>query len=267
MKHLISIDDLTEKDIETLFNCVDKIKNNLYISYKESLKGKILTNLFYEPSTRTSSSFHAAMLKLGGEVLSINEINYSSVSKGENLQDTIRTMGCYSDIIVLRSQNAGDAKLAAEVSEVPIINAGDGKGEHPTQTLLDLYTIYENFSRIKNLTITFVGDIVNGRTVHSLSKSLKNTCEINYCETYNSDKLPKSDVYYLTRVQKERGSTGSYQLTEEHVKEMPDNCIVMHPFPRNEEIPRWFDDDSRAKYFEQMKNGLYIRMALLMLYK
>ena len=129
MNHLISIDDLSEKDIEVLFDRVGSIKNKLlYLLFKDALKGKILTNLFYEPSTRTSSSFHAAMLKLGGEVLSVNEINYSSVSKGENLQDTIRTMGCYSDIIVLRSQNEGDAKLAAEVSEVPIINAGDGKG-------------------------------------------------------------------------------------------------------------------------------------------
>ena len=268
MNHLISIDDLSEKDIEVLFDRVGSIKNKLlYLLFKDALKGKILTNLFYEPSTRTSSSFHAAMLKLGGEVLSINEINYSSVSKGENLQDTIRTMGCYSDIIVLRSQNEGDAKLAAEVSEVPIINAGDGKGEHPTQTLLDLYTIYENFSRIKNLTITFVGDIVNGRTVHSLAKALENKCDINYCETYDVDKLPKSDVYYLTRVQKERGSTGSYKLTEQHIKEMSQHCIVMHPFPRNEEIPMWFDNDSRAKYFNQMKNGLYIRMALLLSYK
>ena len=161
IKHLVSIEDLSFDDIEVLFNCTDNLKNDSYI-YKDSLRGKILTNLFYEPSTRTSSSFHTAMLKLGGEVLSINEINYSSVSKGENLQDTIRTMGCYSDIIVLRSQNVGDAKLAAEVSEVPIINAGDGKGEHPTQTLLDLYTIHENFGRMKDLTITFVGDIVNG---------------------------------------------------------------------------------------------------------
>ena len=267
MKHLVSIEDLSYSDIEVLFNRTSILKKELPSMYNHTLLGKILTNLFYEPSTRTSSSFHTAMLKLGGEVLSINEINYSSVSKGENLQDTIRTMGCYSDIIVLRSQNEGDAKLAAEVSEVPIINAGDGKGEHPTQTLLDLYTIQENFGRIKDLTITFVGDIVNGRTVHSLSKSLKKDCEINYCETYDFDKLPKSDVYYLTRVQKERGSKGSYQLTKEHVKEMPKNCIVMHPFPRNEEIPKWFDDDPRAKYFDQMKNGLYVRMSLLLTYK
>ena len=179
MFHLVSVNDLSDTEIRILFNRTDTIKKNLYI-YKNELEGKILTNLFYEPSTRTSSSFHAAMLKLGGEVLSINEITYSSVSKGENLQDTIRTIGCYSDIIVLRSQNAGDAKLAAEVSEVPIINAGDGKGEHPTQTLLDLYTIHENFGRIRDLTITFVGDIVNGRTVHSLSKVLEKKCKVNY---------------------------------------------------------------------------------------
>jgi aspartate carbamoyltransferase catalytic subunit len=266
IKHLISIDDLEIQDIQLLFSFTEKIKK-VPKKFRNKLKNKILTNLFYEPSTRTSSSFASAMYKLGGNVISINDVNYSSVAKGENLEDTIVTMGNYSDIIILRSKNAGDAKMAAEVSTVPIINAGDGNGEHPTQTLLDLYTIYEKFGRIKNLTITFVGDIVNGRTVHSLSKSLEDTCKINYCETYNIDKLPKSDVYYLTRVQKERGSIGSYQLTEEHVKEMLDNCIVMHPFPRNEEIPRWFDHDSRAKYFEQMKNGLYIRMALLMLYK
>ena len=165
-------------------------------------------------------------------------------------------------MIVLRSRNSGDAQIAANVSDVPIINAGDGTGEHPTQTLLDLYTIQENFGKIKDLTITFVGDIVNGRTVHSLSKVLKN-CQVNYCDTYDLDKLPKSDVYYLTRVQKERGSKGSYQLTKEHVEQMPEDCIVMHPFPRNNEIQKWFDYDPRAKYFKQMKNGLFVRMALL----
>ena len=266
MQHLISISDLSKEEIEILFYRTKSIKcnSNQFQSY---LNNKILTNLFYEPSTRTSSSFAAAMYKLGGEVITINEINYSSVAKGENLQDTIRTMSCYSDIIVLRSQNAGDAKIASEVSEVPIINAGDGNGEHPTQTLLDLYTIYEKFDRIKDLTITFVGDIINGRTVHSLSKVLETQCDVNYCETYDIDKLPKSDIYYLTRVQKERGSEGSYQLTKEYIQEMPEECIVMHPFPRNEEIPSWFDSDPRAKYFEQMKNGLYIRMSLLMSYK
>ena len=266
MKHLISITDLTIEEIEILFYHVENIKNNSR-PYRNYLNNKILTNLFYEPSTRTSSSFAAAMYKLGGEVISINEINYSSVSKGENLRDTIRTMSCYSDIIVLRSQNAGDAKIASEVSDVPVINAGDGNGEHPTQTLLDLYTIHDKFNRIKNLTITFVGDIINSRTIHSLSKILEPQCDVNYCETYDINKLPKSDIYYLTRVQKERGSKGSYKLTKEHIQKMPKECIVMHPFPRNEEIPSWFDSDPRAKYFEQMNNGLYIRMALLMTYK
>ena len=273
LKHLVSIDDLNDMEIQKLFHLTYNLKNRHSEYHSRILNeasfstGKVLANLFYEPSTRTSSSFAAAMYRLGGNVISINDVNYSSVAKGENLLDTIRTMGCYSDIIVLRSRNAGDAKLAAEVSEVPIINAGDGKGEHPTQTLLVLYTIYEHFGRIKNLTITFVGDIVNGRTVHSLSKFLERKCVINYCKTYDIDKLPKSDIYYLTRVQKERGSTGSYQLTKEHVKEMPENCIVMHPFPRNEEIPKWFDVDPRAKYFDQMKNGLYMRMSLLLSYK
>ena len=267
MQHLVSIGDLTESQIDILFNRVEDIKNNPR-RLKYILHDKILANLFYEPSTRTSSSFAAAMYRLGGNVISINDVNYSSVSKGENLPDTIQTMASYSDIIVLRSQNSGDALKATEVSEVPIINAGDGNGEHPTQTLLDLYTIYQNKNRLRDLTITFVGDIVNGRTVHSLSKFLEkdNTCY--YCHTYD-DLRPylNSDIIYLTRVQKERGSEGSYQLTKEDIKEMSEDCIVMHPFPRNQEIPRWFDSDPRAKYFDQIKNGLYMRMALLMTYK
>ena len=266
MNHFISINDLDFEEIKIIFSRVEYIKRDS-TKFRRYLNNKILTNLFYEPSTRTSSSFAAAMYRLGGDVIPINEINYSSVVKGETLEDTIVTMGNYSDIIVLRSKTAGDAKKAAKVSIVPIINAGDGNGEHPTQTLLDLYTIYERFDRIKNLTITFVGDIKNSRTIHSLSKFLEKRCVINYCETYDIDKLPKSDVYYLTRVQRERGSKGSYKLTKKHVQKMPDECIVMHPFPRNEELPQWFDSDPRAKYFEQIKNGLYIRMSLLMSYK
>jgi len=266
MNHFISINDLDFEEIKIIFSRVEYIKRDS-TKFRRYLNNKILTNLFYEPSTRTSSSFAAAMYRLGGDVIPINEINYSSVVKGETLEDTIVTMGNYSDIIVLRSKTAGDAKKAAKVSIVPIINAGDGNGEHPTQTLLDLYTIYERFDRIKNLTITFVGDIKNSRTIHSLSKILEKRCVINYCETYDIDKLPKSDVYYLTRVQRERGSKGSYKLTRKHVEKMPDECIVMHPFPRNEEIPRWFDNDPRARYFDQIKNGLYVRMSLLMSYK
>ena len=172
MQHLVSIDDLSESDIQILFYRIEDIKNSPQ-RLKYHLNDKILANLFYEPSTRTSSSFAAAMFKLGGNVISINDVNYSSVSKGENLEDTIKTMGLYADMIALRSQNAGDAQKAAEVSEVPIINAGDGNGEHPTQTLLDLYTIWESFKKIDNLTITMMGDLKNGRTIHSLLHSLK----------------------------------------------------------------------------------------------
>ena len=171
-------------------------------------------------------------------------------------------MANYADIIALRSKNKGDAKLASEVSSVPIINAGDGNGEHPTQTLLDLYTIYKKFGRIKDLVVTFVGDIENGRTVHSLDKALIGSTKY-FIPTYDKKIWPESDVYYLTRVQRERGSKGSYSMKKEHIHHIQENSIVMHPFPRNEEIPPWFDNDPRAKYFEQMKNGLYVRMAIL----
>ena len=171
--HLISIDDLDCTQVQKIFQSTEKIKQNPS-KYQKKLRGSILSNLFYEPSTRPSSSFHAAMCKLGGDVISINEITYSSVAKGENLEDTIVTMGNYSDIIVLRSKTAGDAQRAAMVSTVPIINAGDGNGEHPTQTLLDLYTIWEKYKKTYGLTITFLGDIENGRTVHSLHRALEN---------------------------------------------------------------------------------------------
>lgn len=258
MKHLTSLNDWDLGNYKDFFNLVDTFKSGIH----NNIKNKILCNLFYEPSTRTSSSFASAMWRIGGQVISINDVTYSSVSKGENLEDTIITMGNYCDIIALRSKTAGDAHKAAEVSSVPIINAGDGNGEHPTQTLLDLYTIWEKFGRIDDLKITFVGDIDNGRTVHSLNKSLKN-CTKHFKETFDKSIWPASDVYYLTRVQKERGSEGSYSMRKEHIKHIPKDAIVMHPFPRNEEIPRWFDNDPRAKYFKQMKNGLFVRMALL----
>ena len=260
MQHLVQLNKI---DFISIFKLANTIKS-VPTEFQESLKGKIITNLFYEPSTRTSSSFASAMYKLGGQVISINDVNYSSVSKGENLEDTIITMSNYCDLIVLRSQQAGDALIASKVSTVPIINAGDGNGEHPTQTLLDLYTIYKKFNKIKDLTITFIGDIENGRTVHSLDKALPN-CKKHFIDTYDKSIWPKSDVYYLTRVQKERGSSGSYSMKKEHIHHIPEDAIVMHPFPRNEEIPVWFDKDPRAKYFEQMENGLYIRMALLVL--
>ena len=253
---LISINDI---DILKILTRAKQIEETGPLQFEIP---KILCNLFYEPSTRTSSSFASAMYRMGGQVISINDVNYSSVAKGENLEDTIITMNNFADIIVLRSKESGQALRASKVSKVPIINAGDGNGEYPTQTLLDLYTIYKHFGRIQDLTITFVGDIENGRTVHSLDKALKN-CNKNFYDTYDKGVWPESHVYYLTRVQRERGSKGSYSMRKEHIHHIPSDSIVMHPFPRNEEIPTWFDDDPRAKYFEQMQNGLYIRMALI----
>jgi len=264
MKHVVSIDDINEDEMKDIFHRAKQFSLQNLSSYdfkKPNIRGQILANVFYEPSTRTSSSFNSAMLRLGGSVISIDEINYSSVAKGENLQDTIQTMSCYCDVIVLRTKEEGQSKLAAEVSKVPIINAGDGKGEHPTQTLLDLYTILQ-YHKSLNINIVFAGDIKNGRTVHSLAKALEGKAHLAFCEHYDStliDNLATADVLYMTRLQKERGTKGSYSLTKEMVSQLNKNAIVMHPFPRNEEIPRWFDSDKRAVYFEQMQNGLYVR--------
>lgn len=254
ISNFISIDDI---DVNL---ALEELKRGL--SNRIPLKKKKIANLFYEPSTRTSSSFWAAATNLGHQVLTINNVNYSSVSKGETLEDTIRTLASYVDLIVLRHPEKGSAKIAADISDVPIINAGDGNGEHPTQTLLDLYTIYQHFGRINDLTITFVGDIENGRTVHSLDKALTD-CTKHFYSTYDKGLWPQSDVYYLTRVQRERGSDGSYSMRKEHIKHIPDDAIIMHPFPRNEEIPTWFDSDPRAKYFDQIKNGVAVRQYIL----
>ena len=270
MKHLISIDDIGPDDRTALFQVADRFSHlhSTTIS-KKYMADKILANVFYEPSTRTSTSFHSAMLKLGGQVIPINEINYSSVAKGENIEDTIKTIGCYSDLIVLRTKNAGDAAKAAKVSSVPIINAGDGNGEHPTQTLLDLYTIRKTKMRLQGLNIVFAGDIENSRTIHSLAKVVEKNNEVVYCDTYSdlSPHLPTADVLYMTRVQRERGSEGTYQFTMQHSQVLNKKCIIMHPFPRNEELPQWVDRLPNSVYFKQIQNGLYIRMALLLTYK
>jgi len=280
MKHLISIDDISPDDYAELFKLADRLIQDTEISRKD-MANKILANVFYEPPTRTSTSFHSAMIKLGGQVIPINEINYSSVAKGENIEDTIKTIGCYSDLIVLRTKNAGDAAKAAEVSSVPIINAGDGNGEHPTQTLLDLYTIYKIKTAytvptpatvdktLQGLNIVFAGDIDNSRTIHSLAKVVGKNNKVVYCDTYSDllPHLPTADVLYMTRVQRERGSKGTYQFTKRHAKVLKKECIIMHPFPRNEELPRWVDSLPNSVYFKQIQNGLYVRMALLLSYK
>tara|TARA_Y100000310_G_scaffold280745_1_gene300683 strand:- start:293 stop:1186 length:894 start_codon:yes stop_codon:yes gene_type:complete len=246
-------------------------------------KKKLIANLFYEPSTRTSSSFYAAATYLGHEVLSINNVQYSSVAKGESLEDTIKTLAAYVHCIILRHPEEGAAFLATKVSDVPIINAGDGIGEHPTQTLLDLYTIYKEFKRLDRLTVTLMGDLKYGRTIHSLVQAL-NLFDVHinligpdnlmlppryYKKEYiESTVLTESaamstDVLYITRVQKERGAVGDYAFTREDAMKLKDLCIVMHPLPRNEELGDWFDSDPRARYFEQMSNGLAVRKYLL----
>lgn len=260
------------------------------------LQGKILANLFYEPSTRTSSSFTAAMQRLGGQVIPINNVQYSSVSKGESLPDTVRTLESYADVIVLRHPEVGSAATAAYYAEKPIINAGDGIGEHPTQALLDLFTIVEELGAVDGLKIAMAGDLKFGRTVHSLTKLLTGydvefvfiSPEIlqmpqNVLDQVDEagqpyrqveglhDVIGEVDVLYVTRVQRERFTDlaeydrvkDSYIVDTEMMKRAKERMIVMHPLPRVGEISYGVDDDPRAAYFRQMRNGMYTRMALL----
>ena len=280
MQHLLSVDDMKESYIFDLWSRAIDQKSN----YSNALKNKILTNLFYEPSTRTSSSFYSAMVRQGGSVIPINNVKFSSAIKGESLEDTVMTMATMSDCIVLRHPVTGSVTKAANVSQVPIINAGDGEGEHPTQTLLDGFTIFYNKNeKIDNLRITMIGDLKNGRTVKSLVKFLsrysgnhfnfvspkelsfpKESLPKNSYETNKIDEvINDTDVLYVTRVQTERGSDHQYSLSLDKLNLLPEKSIVMHPLPRVSEIPREFDSDPRAKYFDQMRYGLWCRMVLL----
>jgi aspartate carbamoyltransferase catalytic subunit len=261
------------------------------------LLGRVLTCLFYEPSTRTSSSFIAAMERLGGSVIPITQgVQFSSVSKGESLPDTIRTLERYSDVIVLRHPEIGSARMAADYATVPIINAGDGPGEHPTQALLDLFTIQDELGAVDGLKIAMVGDLRYGRTVHSLTKLLLHydvslrfvSPEIlrlpltimnevidsgkDVRETHDvADVIENADVLYVTRVQKERFSDlaqyedvrDHYEITPELMRKAKEKMVIMHPLPRVGEIHYAVDADPRAAYFRQVQNGMYIRMALL----
>ncbi|MCB0061572.1 MAG: aspartate carbamoyltransferase [Caldilineaceae bacterium] len=262
----------------------------------DMLQGKILANLFYEPSTRTSSSFMAAMLRLGGQVIPINNVQYSSVTKGESLPDTVRTLECYSDVIVLRHPEVGAAATAAHYCEKPIINAGDGVGEHPTQALLDLFTILNELDQVDGLRIAMVGDLKYGRTVHSLTKLLvnydvelalvspetlkmpedvldvvRNSGHRFYITNEIRDVIGNVDVLYVTRVQKERFTDlaaydrvkDQYIIDDDLMDQAKERMVVMHPLPRVNEISYTVDDDPRAAYFRQMRNGMFIRMALL----
>lgn len=298
-EHIISVEQFTPEKIDYLFNITRQMREIVKtVGSVDSLKGKVLANLFYEPSTRTSSSFTAAMERLGGSVIPINEVRYSSVAKGENLPDTVRTLACYADVIVLRHPEVGSASLAAEYSPVPVINGGDGPGEHPTQALLDLFTIVDKLGTAKGKHVVMVGDLKYGRTVHSLAKLLsiqdrvkitfvspkelrmppeilfrlrEKRMDIQEMEELESS-IPTADVIYLTRVQKERFDTQEeyekvrdrYVVTPETLTSAKKEMILMHPLPRIYELSMAVDEDPRAVYIkEQMKNGMYVRMALL----
>jgi aspartate carbamoyltransferase len=296
-KDIVSVKQFTREDLEYIFGVAHEMREMVQrVGSFDLLKGKILANLFYEPSTRTSSSFTSAMERLGGSLIPINEVHYSSVAKGESLPDTVRTLECYADVIVLRHPEVGASELAAKFARKPIINAGDGVGEHPTQALLDLFTIYEELGEPDGLTVTMLGDLKYGRTVHSLARLLSlYDVEINYVspdilkipgeiineveekgilQTENNTLepiLPGTDVLYITRVQKERFDNPSdydlvksaFIITPETLSIAKDKMIVMHPLPRVGEISMEVDEDPRAAYFRQMEYGLYVRMALL----
>lgn len=296
-KDILSVRQFNRGDLEHIFGVAHEMREMVErVGTFDLLKGKILASLFYEPSTRTSSSFTSAMERLGGSVISISEVRYSSVSKGESLPDTIRTLECYADVIVLRHPEAGASALAAGYARKPVINAGDGVGEHPTQALLDLFTIVEELDAVDGLTITMVGDLKYGRTVHSLARLLSlYQVKLNYVSPealrvppeilaeLNEKATPQAefssldpvvgetDVLYVTRVQRERFSDpaeyerlkDSYVITVDTLRQAKNRMIVMHPLPRVGEIAMEVDDDPRAAYFRQMEYGLYVRMALL----
>ena len=288
-KHLISIDDLTRDDIEYILKKADDFLEVAEGKKRsEILKGKILANLFFEPSTRTRMSFETAMKRLGGDVINLGSVEATSVAKGESLADTIRVVNNYADCIVIRHYREGAARFAAEISDVPIINAGDGAGQHPTQTLLDLYTI-RNEAKLKNLKIALIGDLKYSRTIHSLIKALslfnaeillvsppslrlpEDLLEINakFVETDLKHAIEEADVLYVTRIQKERFPdeeeyrkvAGSYKITAEMLQKS--DAIVMHPLPRVDEISYDVDDLSNAVYFKQAFYGIPVRMAIL----
>lgn len=298
MRNLIDITDLTIQEIDELIaTACDIIANP--VKYCDACRRKKLATLFFEPSTRTRLSFEAAMLELGGSVLGFSEANSSSASKGESVADTVRVVGCYADIIAMRHPKEGAPMVASMHSPVPIINAGDGGHNHPTQTLTDLLTIHREKGHFDNLTVGLCGDLKFGRTVHSLIHALSRYTGIHfvlispeelslpsyiihdvlekkgmsYEETQDLEAvMPKLDILYMTRVQRERFFNeadyirlkDSYILTLDKLKDAKEDLCILHPLPRVNEIATSVDNDSRACYFKQAHNGKYIRMALIL---
>lgn len=292
MNHVLSAKQYTRESLEELFELTDDIKNNPE-KYAKTLDRKIVAVMFYEPSTRTRLSFETAALKLGGQVISTeNASTNSSGRKGESLEDTVKILQGYADAIVIRHSSDTWPEEAVKVANVPILNAGAGKGEHPTQALLDVYTIREHRKTLDGVKVAILGDLVNGRTIHSLLKlvSLYNNVEvyglskecfalpqeytdmlsargIKYKKCTSFDDIPKDvDVMYHTRIQNERFEEDfgkeEYIINQEVLNKFSEHTIVLHPLPRNEEIASDIDDDPRAMYFKQAHNGLYVRMGL-----
>ena len=296
-RHLIGPEDFSIEELEEIFILADKIIENEK-EFKDVCNGKILATLFYEPSTRTRFSFETAMMRLGGKVVGFSEPGSSSVMKGESIPDTIRTVASYVDIIAMRHPKEGAPKYASFYSQVPLINAGDGGHQHPTQTLTDLLTIREVKGGFDNLTIGLCGDLKFGRTVHSLIKALSRYNNIkfilisprelkipdyikteifkkNSIEYVEVERLEEVigilDILYMTRVQKERFFNeadyirlkDSYILDKEKLKLAKKDLAILHPLPRVNEISYEVDEDPRAYYFKQVKYGMYVRMALI----
>ena len=298
MRSVIDILDLSVEELEELLSIADDIIENPQ-KYSEKCKGKKLATLFFEPSTRTRLSFEAAMYELGGNVLGFSEAQSSSAAKGESVADTAKTVSCYADIIAMRHPKEGAPLVASQNATIPVINAGDGGHNHPTQTLADLLTIHREKGTFNNLTVGLCGDLKFGRTVHSLINALsryegikfvlispdelklpsyikKEVLEkknLEYVQTTDLEEvMPQLDILYMTRVQRERFFNeedylrlkDSYILTEDKMKLAKSDMCVLHPLPRVNEISTAVDDDPRACYFKQVLNGKYVRMALIM---
>ena len=297
MRHLISPLDFSVEELDDLLDLASDIEKNPD-KYKEACKGKKIATLFYEPSTRTRLSFEAAMINLGGSVLGFSSADSSSASKGESVSDTIRIISCYADICAMRHPKEGAPLVAASKSSIPVINAGDGGHQHPTQTLTDLMTIRSLKGRLNNLTIGLCGDLKFGRTVHSLINSLLRYENISFVlisppelrvPEYIRENLTKAgapfkevtkledvmsdlDILYMTRVQKERffneedyiRMKDSYILDKRKMELAKEDMLVLHPLPRVNEISVEVDDDPRAVYFKQVQYGVYVRMALIL---
>lgn len=298
MKDIISMNDMSKEEILEILEIAEKIENSSEEEKLNFLKGKIVATLFFEPSTRTKMSFESAAFRLGAQVLQLPPLEQSSVKKGESFSDTIRMVESYSDVIVVRHPNDGAARLASTTSKKPVINAGDGSNQHPSQTLLDLYTIKEEKGTLSNLSIAFVGDLKYGRTVHSLVKALthfnptiyfvspkilqmptyliddldKNNIKYEILEDFR-DCLDKIDVFYMTRIQKERFPDiedyqkvkGVYVINKENILgKCKEDMIILHPLPRVDEISTDLDETKHALYFKQAKNGVPVRQAMMM---